>query len=902
MEFSPSSSAACALSTASPHLRLALIAPDSLTAYATQLQQALLAILHAQKHDTEQSSAAAAVDTSLPLLDVVSLYIQLPEESTTDFIYRLQQGALPQHISLPHLASSHSLQHFDDDNDDVDDEADQQQQQEELEDEGRDEAEGEEVEEEDVRSWRVVDEAVPVYSRDWSSPSDEDSADEEETGEYDEDDEMPFPPLTPRHLRLHEDQDGDEPATVELLSGSDKEVEAVHADGVDPSDERKEADADREIGLSVLQTVQTGLARLASQHRLDEAEADETEATAHSARSSHTLSPTLFHSDLIAHDPPTVPHSSVPPLDLSRLLSSGGHHINLLLYDGVREDIAFSYFQFLQQLSTQLKGQSIPSPSADQLNPPSTTPSPSPNLYIPPTVLLLYNGWQILHRCESDEETEERIKKLLNLCDVVVVQDEELCAAYRQLCPTVEVIPHGYAQRCECVEDSGEMDRDGSVALSPLSSVSSTASTVSLASTASSASSLLFSSIPRAPVSSPACSPPLSPRLSTSPRVSLSSATSALSSFSSPDILSAVHRKRDRLHAPVVPFFSSAPAAPHSACNLASLISPSASTSSAAASTAPAIHVIGYIPTDDDTDESHSVSWPDVWQLHHALLDLTASSPTPPPPYLFFLHGAPITAAEEPFVVFLTASHLEQHYSGSYTDLHTFRQFLYSLSAEGRRVIVVYGMFVRTEVVSLCEQLLSFEVRVSRDVDDAGWVGGRMERSVPVVLELSNCLALRWQEAEMVLINRADKQQTAAEGADNATDDGAQQREQEPSSVCETEETFSPDSCPPSPRSLSTSPSSTTDSFSFSPSYHLYPSDKYDYSGAARQLLSLMQQPGAVEAALRRNNVVKREWSMDVVATMYLRLMQRELVVRGKGAGKEGAVVTQAAWYNHGGS
>ena len=876
--------------TVSPRLHLALIAPDSLTGYATQLQQSLLNILHAQKDDGEHTAALAATAASLPPLDVVSLYIQLPEESTADFIYRLQQGALPQHISLTHISGPHSLQHFDD-NEDAEEDADDH----DYEREEDEHAEGSEAEEE-VRSWRVVDESVPAYSREWHSPSDEESVDEDEaeTEEYNDEHEMPLPPLTPRHLRLHEDKEGEEQASVELLSDSDSEREAEHEADVEQGEEGKEAEAGRQTALSVLQTVQHGLARLASQHRRDEAEADETEATAHPIQQPRTLSPAFFHSDLHAHDPPAVSSSSVPPLDLSRLLSSGSHHINLLLYDGVREDIAFSYFQFLQQLSTQLKLQPTPSPSSQ--SPTSASPTPTPTLYIPPTVLLLYNGWQILHRCEQDEETEERIKKLLNLCDVVVVQDEELCAAYRQLCPTVEVIPHGYAQRCECADEGGERDRDASVAMSPLSSVSSTASTASLASTASSASSLLFSSIPRAPVSSPACSPPLSPRLSSSPHVSLSSATSALSSFSSPDILSAVHRKRDRLHAPVVPFFSSALPAPHSSCNLASLITPVDSASSGR----PPIHVIGYIPTDDDTDESHSVSWPDVWQLHHALLDLTASSPTPPSPYLFFLHGAPITAAEEPFVVFLTASHLEQHYSGSYTDLHTFRQFLYSLSADGRRVIVVYGMFVRAEVVALCEQLLSFEVRVSRDVDDAGWVGGRMERSVPVVLELSNCLALRRQGAEVVVINRADKLLAVENGA-AAAEDEVEQQEHESSCACETEETFSPDSCPPSPQSLPSSLDSTTDSFSFSPSYHLYPSDKYDYTGAAQQLLSLMQQPGAVEAALQRNCAVKREWSMEVVACMYLRLMQRELVIRGKGAGREGAVVTQAEWYRRNG-
>ena len=875
--FSSAVSSADSATPASPHLRIALIAPDSLTGYATQLQQALLSLLHAQKTDASTPLAhslladTAAAVPSLPLLDVVSLYIQLPEESTADFIYRMQQGALPQHISLPHLTHSHELQHFDDD--DEDEEEEEEEDEAEAEEAARDEEDGE------VRSWRVVEESVPAYSREWHSPSDEESEDEDEDEAeaeqlQDEQHSMMFPPLTPRHLRLHE-----EPAVVQLLGDSEAEREAVER-----SDERKEADSDGATALSVLQTVQNGLARLASQHRRDEWEADETEATAQSARGLRALSPALFQPEAADLEQPAAPSSSVPPLDLSRLLSSGSHHVNLLLYDGVREDIAFSYFQFLQQLSTQLKLQPAP--------PPPPPPAPPALHYVPPPVLLPYNGGAIPHRCEQDEETEERIKKLLNLCDVVVVQDTELCAAYRQLCPTVEVIPHGYTQQCDGVEEAGEGEHDASVALSPLSSVSSTASTASLASTVSSASSLLFSSIPRAPVSSPACSPPLSPRLSASNPASPPSAASALSAFSTPDLLSAVHRKRDRLHAPVVPFFSSAPPAPHTACNLASLLTPAAFTPPAdsASSAAPAIHVIGYIPTDDDADESHSVSWPDVWRLHAALLDAAASSPEPPPPYLFFLHGAPITAAEEPFVVFLTASHLEQHYSGSYTDLPTFRAFLYSLSAEGRRVIVVYGMFVRAEVVALCEALLSFEVRVSRDVDDAGWVGGRMERAVPVVLELSNCLALQRHGADVVLISRADKP-TPVDAAEEA------------SWVCETEDAYSPDSCPPSPRSLSSQlDSCASDSFSFSPSHHLYPADAYDYDGAARQLLSMMRRPRGVEAALQRNGAVKREWSMDVVACMYVRLMQRELVDRGVGAGKAGAIVTQAAWYRRNGT
>ena len=545
--------------SAPPPLHLALIAPDSLTGYATQLQQALLNILHAQKLHTEQPAVAlaeTASSSSLPLLDVVSLYIQLPEESTTDFVYRLQQGALPQHLSLPHLSNSRHaehLQHFDDhdDDDDDDDETeaeDQGQQQQQQQHHHQDEHGDEDEEEGEVRGWHVVDGAIPAYSRQWRSPSDEDSADEQEVQvgageelgqsiELEDDTQLPFVPFTPRHLRLHEDTEGGEPATVELLSESES---AVDDSFEDEEDEQKAEYADREIALSVLQTVQYGLARLASQQRRDEAEADEAEAEAHSARQSHA--PHL-DSDPDSHDSPVLSSSAVPvpPLNLSRLLSGGSHHINVLLYDGIREDVCFQYFQFLQQLATQLQHQPLPvlSLSTTTATTP-TTSTPSPANYIPPTILLLYNGWQILHRCEQDEETEERIKKLLNLCDVVVVQDEELCAAYRQLCPLVEVIPHGYAWgECECGDEDGE----ASVAMSPLSSVSSTASTMSLASTASSASSLLFSPVPRAPVSSPACSPPLSPRLSTSPQSSLSSATSAFSSFSSPDIVDAVHRK-----------------------------------------------------------------------------------------------------------------------------------------------------------------------------------------------------------------------------------------------------------------------------------------------------------------------------------------------------------------------
>ena len=378
----------------SPLLRLALISPDSLTGYATQLQQALLNILHAQKKPSTPS-ALTDIAASLPALDAVSLYIQLPEESTPDFVYRLQQGALPQHISLPHLSSSstHSLQHFDDHDDDADDEADEA---DDGEDDGQrvhherhydeqgngeEEVDEDEEQEDEVRSWRVVDQTVSMYSRQWRSPSDEESVDEPdecevEESEKEKDGQLPFAPFTPRHLRLHDDTD----ATVEVLSESEKEREAGYAGGLEQQDdEKKEADADREIALSVLQTVQNGLARLASQHRRDEADADEAEATAHSARQLQPLPPTYFHTSSDAHDSPVLSSSTVPPLDLSRLLSNGCHHINLLLYDGVREDIAFSLL--LSSCNNSARSSNC-NPSSAQ---PPTQPHPQPTTSHPPS-------------------------------------------------------------------------------------------------------------------------------------------------------------------------------------------------------------------------------------------------------------------------------------------------------------------------------------------------------------------------------------------------------------------------------------------------------------------------------------------------------------------------------------
>ena len=126
--------------------------------------------------------------------------------------------------------------------------------------------------------------------------------------------------------------------------------------------------------------------------------------------------------------------------------------------------------------------------------------------------------------------------------------------------------------------------------------------------------------------------------------------------------MQAVNDKRGRLHQfylpPVLPYV------PTPTPSLPLTIPPP----SASAASSP-IHIIGYLPTDDDIDESHCISWSDVWSLRAALLSLSASSSSPPPRHLFFLHGAPITAEEEPMVTFLTAAHLEQHYSGSYHDV-----------------------------------------------------------------------------------------------------------------------------------------------------------------------------------------------------------------------------------------
>ena len=565
----------------------------------------------------------------------------------------------------------------------------------------------------------------------------------------------------------------------------------------------------------------------------------------------------------------------VPPLDLFRLFPPCCH-INLLLYDGLREDIAFSYFQFMQHLSSQLKERRASAPSL------SSPASPS-SFYIPPTVLLLYNGWQILQRCEQDEETEERIKKLLNLCDVVVVTDEELCGAYSQLCPNVLVIPHGYHSSEGEDEEAIEGDEQR-VGLSPLSSSASSSSQSSL----SSASSLFFSPVPRAPVSSPAGSPPPSPKGSkgslsletVSTPSSSSSSSSSLSAFDHSDLVQAVNDKRGRLHLPYSPPVLSYIPAPLPSLPLAI---PASSTS---APSSP-IHIIGYLPTDDDNDESHRISWPDVWALRTALLSLSTSSTSPPPRHLFFLYKAPITVEEQPMVTFLTAPHLEQHYSGSYHDVATLRAFLYQQSHEGQKVVVVYGLFCRVEVQRLCREMVDFELRVSRDVDDGGWVGGRMHRAVPIVLQLSNSLAHIRQGAHLIVIARADGKECKVEAAgEREWEDGEEEEEADVTPGSPTLSTLS-----------SSSSMLSSDDFSFSPSYHLYPSDHYDYAGAAMQLMSMMGREGGVAEALRWNGRVMREWSLDRVAALYLRVMEEQLMRKDNG-GREGAMVTRASWYS----
>ena len=91
----------------------------------------------------------------------------------------------------------------------------------------------------------------------------------------------------------------------------------------------------------------------------------------------------------------------------------------------------------------------------------------------------------------------------------------------------------------------------------------------------------------------------------------------------------------------------------------------------------------------------------------------------------------------------------------------------------------------------------------------------------------------------------------------------------------------------------------SSDDFSFSPSYHLYPSDKYDYAGAATQLMEMMGREDGVAEALRWNGRVMREWSLDRVAALYLRVMEEQLIRRGKeNGGRQGAMVTRASWYS----
>ena len=820
-------------------LRLALVAPDSLTTYATQLHQSLLHILHRQRVHRERSLTEAATESEretededephcvpaeqLPVLSQVSLYIHMPEEATVDFIVRLQQGALPRGLLEQRIGALHGRE----DEDDYDLHADERDDDEEDEDElalheedpaiVQDPPADEREDDDSGPTWRVIDSAL-------SAEDGEDFSDAQSQSLT-----PPVAPLfTPRHRSEHLQQRIDTTAPPPPPAPDANQARTVDHPAATQADSPRLSQSPADSGLS---------------------------ATTAERR------PPL--------PPPSSACPAIPPLELFRLFPSCWH-INLLLYDGLREDIAFSYFQFMQHLSSQIRDRRSPaSPSSSLHLPPSLASSTS--FYIPPTVLLLYNGWQILQRCEQDEETEERIKKLLNLCDVVVVTDEELCGAYQQLCPNVLVIPHGY--HVPCADEDGEDGEGRDDALSPPSS------TASWTSSNSSASSVLFSPVPRAPVGSPAGSPSLSPRTSTLHTLLSSSSTS--DSSSSDDLVKVVTAKRDRLHAPVLPYIPS-PSPP-------SAIPPLRPSSS---SDEPHVHVIGYLQSDDDSNDAHTISWPDVWALRSALLSCSHARASPPLPYLFFLHGAPITGEEEPLVTFLTAAHLEQHYSGSYHDLPSFRRFLYQQSQDGRKVVVVYGLFMKEDVRRLCRALLDFELRITRDVDDGGWVGGRMDRSVPVVLELSSCLSQIRQGATMVVVHRAhpaDEQKRDGEprkgGADDDDDD---------------ERGLPVSSGSPVASTLSSRSSSTlSSSFSFSPSYHLYPSEAYDYQGAAVQLLTMMEGSDGVAEARKWNARVMREHSLDVVATRYLAMMDEQLIRKGKGGGgREGAVVTRASWYS----
>ena len=929
-------------------LHLTLIAPDSLTLYASQLHQAFLNTLHRQHEQRHRTQPDVAADTELdaeddddspphphhqraqqphplstdelPILWQVSLYIHLPEEATVDFIARLQQGALPRGLFEQHIAAARS-RHRGVEEDVGEEEEDGPQ----LSGEAREEQEGDEEESVDADEDRAEDdhgdgeeeessEAIEELSwramdgRAFSAGSASSSSSEFSSTAHSEDDDgqSVTPPLAPMFTPRHRCTDTEQRHPRDW-AGAAADSSSSHHELQQAADAAaSEAPTERDDGG---QRLPRGLF----------AACDLSQSSDHW----HAAAPAGGGGGV--DDPPQVfaREPLVPPLDLFRLFPAA-YHVNFLLYDGLREDIAFSYFQvnhtplhshshsptapsllhpissppllssamlcyappqFMQHLSSQLKEHSSTSSSSLPLFSSSLSSSLS-SCSIPPTVLLLYNGWQILHRCEQDEETEERIKKLLNLCDVVVVTDEELCSAYQQLCPHVLVIPHGY----HVDASEGDAEEGAELALSPLSSAASTSSS------ASSTSSMLFapsfSPVPRAPRPSPAGSPPLSPRGGGEGEAV--SSPSSLSVFHSPDLVHAVNQKRDRLqlmplmqpaYSPVLPYIHSSPSP------LPSAPSPTPALFPSPPSCLPQrhIHVIAYLPTDDDVDDCHCISWPDVWALRSALLSASSRSSSPPPPYLFFLHGAPITAEEEPLVTFLTASHLEQHHSGSYHDLPSFRRFLYQQSHHGQKIVVVYGLFTKDEVRRLCRDVVDFELRVTRDVDDGGWVGGRMHRSVPIVLELSNCLSHLKLGASLVVIRRADPaDHKACLGEDDSEDERA--LDVTPDSVGEEEE-----------GSMLSSVSSGASScdFSFSPSFHLYPADAYDHAGAALQVLEMMGRGDGVQEALRWNARVMKEWSLEVIARLYLRMFQSQLLQRGKaGVGLEGAVVTRASWYS----
>ena len=323
-------------------LHLALIAPDSLTWYASQLHQAFLHTLCHQREQRQRTQPDVAAETEvdveddddercihpspvahkavqqspsstaeeLPHLSQVALYIHLPEEATMDFIVRLQQGALPRGLLEQHIGGASRLLHQheeEEEEEDVDDDDEDGQQLREGK-EGEQEAHSPDADEEQAASdeqrdgeedgadevsgelhWRAMDGVVGAGRVSSAASESSSSAASEDDGGQ-----SFTPPLAPLFTPRH------------------------HPDPSQPTQERMEATATLPSHPHV--------------HQQPQAEAEAPPAS--------------------AREQPIV-----PPLDLFRLFPAACH-VNLLLYDGLREDIAFAYFQ-VSHAST--RSQSVPS-------------------------------------------------------------------------------------------------------------------------------------------------------------------------------------------------------------------------------------------------------------------------------------------------------------------------------------------------------------------------------------------------------------------------------------------------------------------------------------------------------------------------------------------------------------